>query len=172
MTKEVASMLEILVTGIVGGGLTFYWHLRQKRRELVLEMEKRFWEIYGESYINWKRWNYLFPEHPQEKFSPDAAARKDLLEHVGSAEAKMEGILLQLICERRLADQEIEAVAKFREAHQQLRHQIHGNKKLGWNSADDPRYLALKTHAAAVLYLISTSDLIARPSPAEMQENM
>jgi hypothetical protein len=84
----------------------------------------------------------------------------------------MEAILLQLVCERRLERQEIEAVGKFRRGYEQLRLNIRDSQMLGWATADDPRYVAVERSAAAVSYLISTIDQVPAPDPSVVQANI
>jgi hypothetical protein len=156
--------------GLVVGAFAAAWatSFRQdfvKRRELALHTTEEFYSAYGEFYATWKRWNYSFPkENPAVPPEP----RELMLERVLRAEAKMEPILIKLLCEREMEPQEIEAAAKFRQAFQQLRAAIRHNHRLNWEDTRQPEYLALKRNASYVGYLISTMHIVRRPDPATL----
>jgi hypothetical protein len=156
------------LAALIGQRFSMYWHLREKRRELALDAQNRFWRLYGQAFVIWKRWNYSFEEDPAKQ--PEMRAK--LLDRIMEAEAEMEGILLKLISERELADHEVEAVAKFRQGYQRIRWAIRHGEKVTWSDPSDPPYVSLKRTATAVSYLISTIDIAPRPDPRTADANV
>ena len=67
---------------------------------------------------------------------------------------------------------EIETVAKFRQAFQQMRSHIRDHQKLDWVDPHDKRYVAIKTLSAGVYFLITTIDQTKRPSLAIAQRQL
>ena len=105
----IQAVMTALLTILVGQRFSFYWHLRQKRKELALMTGERFWYCYGEFYVIWKLWNYGFPPKrgpdgeiiPDETDVPSEELKRELMIRITDCEREMEGILLKLLCERK-----------------------------------------------------------------------
>jgi hypothetical protein len=53
----------VIVTGTVGALLTYFWHIRQKRREVTLAITSEFYKLYGEIIAVWKLWNHWYEKN-------------------------------------------------------------------------------------------------------------
>jgi hypothetical protein len=125
----------------------------------VLDTTRRFWQRYGEFFAIWKLWNYSFDDLPDVR----ERTRRLLLEQIARTEADMEALLLQIICERRLQEDEVASIAKFRQVFQTLPKQLRKGKPLEWVNTRDAKYKALKRNAADVAHLVATMHPAQRP---------
>jgi hypothetical protein len=167
------SILAIVVAAALGYPLAHFWQEFMKRREIALTLEAQFYRLYGTFFQTWKLWNYAFiPPPGSERPDPSAieAAREPLLKAISAAEADLEATLLKVVCGRRLAAVDVQALGTFRQAYQQLRSCMRDRKKLEWKDPEDPEYVAFKRSSAAVAYIVSTIEIAPLPEPREMQD--
>lgn len=150
------SIIVLGLTWFVGQRLTVYWNLRQKRKELQISTAHEFQALYGEFFAVWKLWNYYIRDIGPGYF-PEIS-RWDLLERASNAEARMESVFVQLATERFLSPQEIEILARFRQAYQSLRETIRDNVALPWESSTQIEYVTFKSLATKVALIILSEE--------------
>ena len=117
--SSAAVILVLAVGWLFGQRLTYVWNIRQKRRELQLTASQQFYAAYGEFFAVWKIWNRL--DHQAPSFDD---RRWELLIRAAGAEAIIEGMLVKLSAEVTLESSQIETLARFRQAFQQLRESV------------------------------------------------
>jgi hypothetical protein len=100
LIASIPAILTIILTGLVGTGLTFLWNLLLKRREFDLMAAKAFHDLYGEFFSVWKLWNYYVRDVGPEALSD--ASRWKLLERACVAEGRIEATLMELASNRHL----------------------------------------------------------------------
>lgn len=164
----VGPLLALALAWLAGHRLTAVWAERQKRREMTLVAVSEFCKLYGEFFVIWKLWNYALSE--RDRLKDFEERRQGLLERAAAAESSVETTMLKITTERRLSDQEIAALACFRQAYQSLRQCIGHTRKLGWANSHHPEYLAFKRGASDVTRLISTSDKRRQPTPEQSRD--
>src|SRR4029077_5424295 len=109
----------IVATGLVGAGLTYFWNIQLRHRELDFKAASRFHALYGEFFAVWKLWNYSARAgHIQD----DRDERRwSLWERACAAEAGIEATFTELVASRKLAEAEIQDLGQFRQIYQTLR---------------------------------------------------
>lgn len=143
LLKAVLSIIVAIITlsfgWLVGQRLTVYWAIRQKRRELELSAVNEFYRLYGEFFAVWKLWSYYlgFAWADDNLRFPDVT-RWELLQRASAAEGALESLFVKLSSERKLFDEDIEVLGRFRQAYQTLRESIRDNENLGWYSQNHP----------------------------------
>ncbi|MGZ4890230.1 MAG: hypothetical protein ACXWBH_13705 [Candidatus Angelobacter sp.] len=146
-------LVSILTVGLgwaIGQKLTYRWNIRQKRREFQLSATQQFYAAYGEFFAVWKLWNRL--DHAVQSVED---RRWELHKRAAAAEAVVEGTLVKVSSEIVLDDRQLETLARFRQAFQQLRQSIRENKLLGWTYAEHPEYKAFKELAVRVAAMLA-----------------
>lgn len=156
------ALLNVIVAAItlslgwfVGQRLTVYWAIRQKHRELELAAVNEFYKLYGEFFAVWKLWAYYLDSIGSgEKPESSDTTRWELLKRATAAEGALESVFVKLSSEKRLANEDIEVLGKFRQAYQQLRESIRDHADLGWSYQTHPEYLTFKRLAHLTARLI------------------
>jgi hypothetical protein len=144
---------------LVGRRLSYRWDVRQKRRDLQLSASQQFYTAYGEFFATWKLWNRseLIPGGTEDR-------RWELHKRAAAAEAIVEGILVKLSSELQLSDEELRTLGSYRQAFQQLRQSIRGDRKLNWDFDEHPQYAAFKVLSTRVAGILAREWSNAGPS--------
>ena len=152
LIASIPAILTIILTGLVGTGLTFLWNLLLKRREFDLMAAKAFHDLYGEFFSVWKLWNYYVRDVGPEALSD--ASRWKLLERACVAEGRIEATLMELASNRHLDEAAIEDLGHFRQVYQQLRETIRDNKALQWDCSEHDAYVKFKELVPRIAQMI------------------
>lgn len=151
--SAVIAILTLSLGWFFGQRLTHYWTIRQKKRELELATMSDIYKLYGDFFAIWKLWNYYLTEIEENNFPKET--RWELLKRATAAEAGIEAVFVRLSSERNLKEEEIQCLGKFRQAYQRLREAIKENKKLDWYYSNHPEYIAFKTGATKLAWMIN-----------------
>lgn len=157
----VVAVIALIIFRSVGKRLVIYWDLRQKQRENDLAAAQEFHRLYSEFLAVWKLWNnYL-------EISPSVVeGRKELLFRACTAEGELESLFVRLASSRKLDEEQIGLLGRFRQGYQSLREAISDGKALDWRASSDPKYIAFKKLATGVALLIVSeqqpADSVAR----------
>jgi len=157
--SSAAAILVLAVGWLFGQRLTYVWNIRQKRRELQLTASQQFYSAYGEFFAVWKIWNRL--DHQASSFDD---RRWELLIRAAGAEAIIEGMLVKLSAEVTLESSQIETLARFRQAFQQLRESVRDSHPLPWSSSEHPGYKIFKGSAVRFAALLAENWRSSPPS--------
>jgi hypothetical protein len=159
----------VLATGTVGALLTYFWHVRQKRREVALATTSQFYQLYGELIAVWKLWNFCCAAADKDKGWDEQVQelhdkRWDLLQRATGAAASAEAILVRLAAERKLSPRDIAVLGSFRQASHSVREAIQDGFPLPWTYDSAPGYLALKYLSAQVASIVARREPLKLPS--------
>jgi hypothetical protein len=153
----------LLAAWMLGRSLIGNWTCKQKKRDLDLDLSRKFHTAYEDFFAIWKLWNHQreqgdnnLPDHGE--FEPQEVSRAELLHTVGNAEGSIEAILVTLASTRDLSQAEVELLGRFHQAFGTLRDAISKNKQLAWNDPEHAEYLAFKRLASGVVMLIHGSN--------------
>jgi hypothetical protein len=138
----------------VGLRLTISWNLRQKRRELDLDIVQQLHAIYGEFKEVIKAWRLAM--RGSQDFTFPSTLRWELLARACALEAKYETILIKMASERLLTHQDRAQLGLFRQALQQARECIRDGVEIAFASRG-PDYVFFNALASAVTLIISNS---------------
>lgn len=182
--------LGLLVVGWLGGqNIIAYWDFRKKRNETDIVNAQRFFELYGEFKAIIRLWRVFYNNtHPAQGASngipiPEpVATRWELLKRAADAESGIESLILKLTAERKLSDEQMEALGLFRQAYQKLRESIRADRLLHW-TYDSSEYVLFNELATTVARMISldkapTLELIPldpgqeHPTPEAARDNL
>jgi hypothetical protein len=150
------AILTVLLTGLVGAGLTLFWNVRQKRREMDLAAAERFASLYGEFFATWKVWNSHVRERDTLPPADRARVHADILSRATTAEAGVESTLVRLAAQRDLHATVVEDLGRFRQGYQALREVIRSEEPLDWFYSDHPEYKTFKRLAIVIAALIDS----------------
>jgi hypothetical protein len=170
--KFFGAFILLLLAWFGGLRLSVRWNLHQKKKEYDLITARDFHDLYGEFFAIWKLWNYYRKEVAGQSLSAisSGASRWSLLERACNAEAKLESTLVRLACERRLKNDDIPSLGRFRQIYQRLRQSIRDDKPLEWNRSEDPEYVEFKTRATEIAALIAGTGLAREISSKNLIE--
>jgi hypothetical protein len=131
-----AVALVTLVLGwLLGNGIASKWEEVKKRRALELEALGRFYQLYGEFYEVWKLWTvYKKNSNYLTNYERDPEKAWLLLERAAGVEGGFESLLVRLTQEHVLDPDDIDQLARFREAYQCLRESIRADVTLDWKA--------------------------------------
>ena len=150
--KFLGSFILLLLAWFVGQRLTVKWSLHQKEKEYDLQTARDFHLLYGEFFAVWKLWNYYLRDVGQKAFPESSHGA--LLDRACLAEGKLEAILVRVASNKNLADDEVEALGRFRQIYQHLRESIRDSVPLDWRHAENPEYVAFKSYAPKINSII------------------
>jgi hypothetical protein len=143
-----------------GQWFSYLWNVRQRRREIQLSVSQEFYSAYGEFFAVWKLWNR------EDRTSASFDERRwELHKRAAAAEANIEGMLVKLSNELRLAPTEITALGRFRQGFQQLRQAIRSGSTLAWSTSDHTEYVAFKRLTSQVAAILA-GNWPMKPPPA------
>lgn len=155
----------VIVTGTVGALLTYFWHVRQKRREVTLAITSEFYKLYGEIIAVWKLWNHWYEKkNPSRNLSELRDERWELLQRATAAAGGAEAILVRLAAERHLSQQDIAVLGSFRQASKSVRKAIEDDHPVPWYSDSAYGYLALKYLSVRVASIVARREPLKLPS--------
>jgi hypothetical protein len=155
----------VIVTGTVGALLTYFWHVRQKRREVTLAITSEFYKLYGEIIAVWKLWNYWYEKNNAKRDQSEVQDEKwELLQRATAASGGAEAILVRLAAERHLSPQDIAVLGSFRQASKTVRKAIEDNHPVPWYSDKAYGYLALKYLSVRVASIVARREPLKLPS--------
>lgn len=160
----VPAVLTGIISAVISSRLTINAFV-QKRGELQLVAQNRFYELYGEFLAIWRVWNSVQPLLVAEVDGPAVRIREGLLDRATQAEGRVESILLKLCSERELTDPQLDSIGIFRQAYSLLRKSILRKEEVPFTSSNDRGYLALKTLSIRVGNLIASNAPTKPPAP-------
>ncbi len=151
----ISAIIILLLTWVLGNGITTNWAILQKRRETEIDTLNEFYKLYGNFFSIWKLWNNRTHE--------DDEVQKQIIADAYAAEGGVEAILVKIATEKRLNETQLEILGRFRQAYQRLRECIEADKNLPWGSSDDPEYLTFKRLSYLVSCIIQSDFQIKSP---------
>jgi len=146
----------IFITSLVyGNQLSAKWSLKQKRKELHYRATEELFQIYGEFFALWKKWNFYLKHRKVVKDEEIELFHKEACE----IEGKAESLILRVCSQFELDDQIIQDLGLLRQAFQTFREQIRYDLEIPWRSSDDPAYFEFKKLVIKLGTFISNQDL-------------
>jgi hypothetical protein len=147
------------------------WDKIKKQRELDLIAVGEFHTFYGEFLALRKLWNA--PLREGSKFQMSTKFAWDCLGRATAIEGGVESLLVKVAADRRLTEDQIDALGATRQAFQSLRRAIRDRQELKWTYDNEPHYVALKVLAAHMSGLLANSPgLESHPSSEEAAANL
>jgi hypothetical protein len=112
--------------------------LLERQYKIVDELN----DLVVEFFTIWKPWNHAFDPQPVMLRTP--AVRRSFCDRLARIEGKANVIIGEALFNRRVTEEEVDRIAKFRMAIQDLRGRIHKNVRMNWNDPHCDYYMALK----------------------------
>jgi len=149
-------VIVVILGALFGRNLSVKWAVIQKRRELQLDSQKRFYTFYGEYLSLWRLWNNVYAE--KQSSSDLDTYWWELFQRVTNVEGNIEALIVELTTERNLTVEEIETIGLFRQAYHLLRHYVRNKQPLPWHSSQSKGYVAFKTLSAQLGALVASNE--------------
>ena len=146
----------IFVTSLIyGNKLSAKWSLKQKRKELHYKASEELFQIYGEFFALWKKWNFYFKHRNAIKDEEIEIFHKEACE----IEGKAESLILRVCSQFELDEQMIKDLGLLRQAFQSFREHIRDDCEILWKDSNHPQYLEFKKLVIKLGTFISNHDL-------------
>jgi hypothetical protein len=147
---------------VLGGAAGFAWGAVRHRRELDLAALADFRDAYGKCCAVWRAWSALLDTTPEggQRLRPSAAAhRPELIQRAADVEGVFDALLVKIATERRLSDDEIRRLGRFREGYQRLRESIEKSRpvpfRVQYQREEAMAYVAFKALSVEFAALLS-----------------
>jgi hypothetical protein len=136
------NVVTVGVGWLVGQRVISYWTVRQKRKELQIQLAGDFYRSYGTFRTVWKAWNDALDRAETGKLAPDV--HREYLRRAVEAEGAFEATLLKVTAERQLAEEEQAQLGNIRQAFQVLHERIRDGLRVSYGSSQHPDYIEFK----------------------------
>lgn len=157
ITKGLISLTIALITlsfgWLVGNKLSYNMNIRQKQREIDLNISHDFFRLYGEFFAIWKLYDYLLRSC---QLTDDL--HLEILKRMVNAEAGIESILIKIAADMRLSKSDIENLGSFRQSYQFLRKSIQSKQRVGWNKSNHEEYMRFKELSCKIAHLLTVNE--------------